>query len=95
MIKFEVGTKKYELTHVDFYTKGYLRDYINCMLEDIENDTQYEVLYRVTDHENGKDYALVSVDYGWELSDDETISKIEQILTGYAIENNLINMLAA
>ena len=77
------------LVNVEYYTKGYLAGYINCMLEDSRTDNQYETLYRIHDPQNGDDYTLVSVDYGWELNDDSLIDLTEQVLTSITKGLNL------
>lgn len=92
-IEVSKGERKVDLVHVEFYTRGDLKGYINCMLEDSLTGKWYETLYRVTDHDNGNDYKLVSVDYGWRLKDDSIIEKAEKMLTQYAKENNLIGLI--
>lgn len=92
-IQVLTGERKVDLVNVEFYTRGDLKGYINCMLSDSLTDKWYETLYRVTDHENGDDYKLVSVDYGWRLEDDSIIVKAEQALEEYAKINQLIDQL--
>lgn len=92
-IQILTGERNVSLVNVEFYTRGDLKGYINCMLEDSLTGKWYETLYRVTDHDNGDDYKLVSVDYGWLLNDDSIIKKTEQILTEYAKINQLIEMI--
>lgn len=77
------------LVNVEYYTKGYLTGYINCMLEDSKTNKSYETLYRIHDPQNGNDYTLVSVDYGWKLNDDSLIDLTKQVLTEVAKGLNL------
>lgn len=72
------------LVNVEYYTKGYLTGYINCMLEDSRTNKWHETLYRIHDQNNGNDYTIVSVDYGWKLNDDSLIDLTEQKLTEVA-----------
>ena len=63
-------TDKYTLTNIEYYEKGYLAGYIHAMLindVDFKSYKEYEVLYRIHDVDNGNDYTLVSVDYGWKI----------------------------
>ncbi|MGL5329292.1 MAG: hypothetical protein ACRDD7_08490 [Peptostreptococcaceae bacterium] len=92
-IDFEVKGNSYSLVDVEFFTKGDLKGYINCMLQDNQTNKQYETLYRVSDIENGNDFTLVSVDYGWKLNDNTIIHNAEMELTVFASKNKLIDML--
>ena len=51
-------------------------------------------LYRIHDTDNGDDYTLVSVDYGWKIGDDEVIKLVEEKLTNevkkYSIDFSLL-----
>ena len=76
--------EKYTLTNIEYYEKGYLAGYIKAMLVsdgDFRTYEEYEVLYRIHDANNGNDYTLVSVDYGWEIGNDDVIYEVEQKLT--------------
>jgi hypothetical protein len=77
------------LVNVEYYTKGYLTGYINCMLEDSKTNKWHETLYRIHDPQNGNDYTLISVDYGWKLNDDSLIDLTEKVLTEIAKGLNL------
>jgi hypothetical protein len=59
------------------------------MLEDSRTNKWYETLYRIHDPQNGNDYTLVSVDYGWKLNDDSLIDLTEKVLTEIAKGLNL------
>lgn len=50
---------------------------------------EYEVLYRIHDTDNGNDYTLVSVDYGWKIGNDDIIRKIEEELTEVTKQLNI------
>lgn len=78
-------TERYVLINVEFYLKGDLKGYVNAYLHDEENDKVYEVLYRVYDPENGNDFTLVSIDYGWNI-DGHVFYLVEQKLTNIAGE---------
>ena len=75
---------KYTLTNIEYYEKGYLAGYLHAMLVgdgDFRTCEEYEVLYRIHDTENGEDYTLVSVDYGWKIGNDDIIREVEEKLT--------------
>lgn len=86
-------TERIYAREIQFYTNGDLKGYINGLVYDTETNRDYEVLYRVHDPQNGSDYDLVSVDYGWKLNDDNEITKIEKFLTAIAKKNNYIDLL--
>ncbi len=60
--------------------KSDLCNYINFYLHDKINDKEYESLYRVCDPDNGNNFTLVSIDYGWSIASDIFIL-VEQKLT--------------
>lgn len=72
-----------ELTHIEAYDSGYLKGYISCIVDDKLTDKEHETLYRIHDVENGKDFTLVSVDYGHNIGD-SIIAEIENRLTEIA-----------
>lgn len=77
-------TEKYTLRHLEIYEKGYLAGYVQGILQsdgDFRSCEEYEVLYRIHDIENGNDYTLVSVDYGWKIGNDDVIRLIEEKIT--------------
>lgn len=78
-----------KLFNMNFYQKGYLTGYITGILKDKETNRNYDILYRIHDPNNGNDYTLVSVDYGWKLKDDNLIDLTEQKLTEIAKSLNL------
>lgn len=85
-------TDKYTLTNIEYYEKGYLAGYIHAMLindVDFKSYKEYEVLYRIHDVDNGNDYTLVSVDYGWKIGNDEIICEVENKLTEAAKKLNI------
>ena len=85
-------TDKYTLTNIEYYEKGYLAGYINSMLVsdgDFRTCEEYEVLYRIHDTDNGNDYTLVSVDYGWKIGNDDIIHEVEEKLTEAAKQLNI------
>lgn len=88
---------KYRLRHLEVYKEGYLAGYIQGFLRSDDEHhpfEEYEVLYRIHDTDNGDDYTLVSVDYGWKIGDDEVIKLVEEKLTNevkkYSIDFSLL-----
>jgi hypothetical protein len=73
-------SERYTLYNVEFYTKGFLKGYINAMLEDNQTNHDHEVLYRVFDPANGNENTLVSIDYGWKCNDDTVCIIVEKAL---------------
>lgn len=69
IIEIESKDNRYSFNHVELYKKGDLAGYIEGILTfnvgDREKD--HEFLYRVDDKENGKDFTLVSIDYGYKI----------------------------
>ena len=80
-------TEGFTLTGVELYMKGDLKGYVNAYLLDEAKDREYEVLYRVYDPQNGDEYKLVSIDYGWNL-DDEVFDIVEQKITSVIKNTN-------
>lgn len=81
---------KYTLTNIEYFEKGYLAGYIHAMLVsdgDFKTCEEYEVLYRIHDTDNGNDYTLVSVDYGWKI--ENVIHETEEKLTEAAKQLNI------
>lgn len=77
-------TEKYILRHLEVYEKGYLAGYVQGFLRSDDEHypfEEYEVLYRIHDTDNGNDYTLVSVDYGWKIGNDDVIRLAEEKLT--------------
>lgn len=80
------------LENIEYYTKGDLKGYINCILSDYRESSEpsYEILFRVHDPENGKDLSLVSCDYGYMLHDDSIINDAEEKLKELCKDYKLI-----
>ena len=73
-------TDNYTLRNLEVYDKGNLCGYVQGMLID-DNNYGYEVLYRIHDTDNGEDYTLISVDYGYRINNDDIIRLVEEKLT--------------
>ena len=60
---------RYEFSTYDIYKKGDLKGYINGYIAFRYNNDEYnhEFLYRFDDIENGENFQLVSIDYGWKI----------------------------
>jgi hypothetical protein len=60
---------RYEFYTYDIYRKGDLKGYINGDITFRYNNDEYnhEFLYRFDDAENGENYKLVSIDYGYKI----------------------------
>lgn len=81
-----MSNKLYEFINIEMYNKGFLKGYcegiISFKLEDRES--HHEFLYRFDDAENGKNYELQSIDYGYEIPYIEEVWKsIEDELKEY------------
>lgn len=77
---------RYSFNQMDIYTKGDLKGYINGYInfKYKDNDYDHEFLYRFDDEENGDNFTLVSIDYGYYIPYiDEVWKDIEQYLTNY------------
>lgn len=72
--------KSYEMWNYDIYTKGDLKGYLNGYIE-VDNNRQYELLYRISDKENGNDNTIVSIDYGWKEFSEVDFNNIEDQIT--------------
>lgn len=61
--------KKYEFYTRDIITKGDLKGYINGHITFYYNNDEFnhEFLYRFDDEENGENFKLVSIDYGYKI----------------------------
>jgi len=64
MKKFENG-REFKFENVEIYEKGDLKGYMQGIII-FSNDKEHEFLYRIEDKENGDDFTLVSIDYGYE-----------------------------
>lgn len=59
--------KKFKLTNVEIYNKGELKGYMQGIISFINKpDSEHEFLYRLSDIENGDNFKLISIDYGYE-----------------------------
>jgi hypothetical protein len=83
-------SERYTLHGIEFYTKGDLKGYIYALMEDKQTGYDHEVLYRVFDPENGNNYTLVTIDYGWKCNDNPMFDLIEKALTETAEKNMLV-----
>lgn len=81
-------TDNYILKNLEVYEKGYLSGYVQGMLVS-DNGYGYETLYRIHDTDNGEDYTLISVDYGWKIGNDDIIRLVEEKLTEKTKELNI------
>ena len=68
--------KVLEFHNVEVYTKGDLKGYIQGMIE--YKDRDYEFLYRIGDNENGNNFTLVGIDYGYKIE-----PKLTELDTNY------------
>lgn len=84
--------KGFNLLNVEVHKKGYLKGYVTGILEtEYSNDFTHEFLYRITDKENGENFTLVSVDYGYKIPlTDIDIRKIEWNIYNDYIRNKII-----
>lgn len=59
----------FNIESIDIYTKGYLKGYANGYISFTNKpDTNHEFLYRYDDKDNGENFKLVSIDYGYKNS---------------------------
>lgn len=73
-IDFIVENSKFTLHNIEQFEAGCLCGYITALLFDVENDTDYEVLFRITDKMNADmDNKLQSIDYGYKLKNSEVV----------------------
>ena len=56
----------FTITNREVMTKGDLKGYITAMISfSNKPEVEHELLYRVHDPENGEDFTIVSIDYGY------------------------------
>jgi hypothetical protein len=83
---------KYEFYTINVYTKGFLKGYADGHITFNYNNNTYnhEFLYRFDDAENGNNYQLVSIDYGYKIPYiNEVWQEIENYLKEY-VNNKLV-----
>ena len=72
----------FEIYSPELDDEGYIHGVI------IVDGCDYEFYFRVSDPENGRDFELLSVDYGWEIEGiNELWPKIKAEIENYCREN--------
>ncbi|MFJ8531173.1 hypothetical protein [Bacillus sp. NPDC094106] len=88
----KIETLTYEISSVNVYKKGDLKGYVDGFItfKYENNESTHEFLYRFDDIENGKNFTLVSIDYGYTVPGIDRISeKIENDLKGIVLTEQL------
>lgn len=81
----------YNFHNIEVYKKGFLKGYAAGYITFNYNNKTYdhEFLFRFDDEANGKNYTMVSVDYGYKIPYiNEVWQELEQYLTDY-VNNHL------
>lgn len=99
MKKFE-NDREFKLENVEIYEKGDLKGYMQgFIIFSNDVDYEYEFLYRIEDKENGNDFTLVSIDYGYKNNMvDKLWNEIENYcknLYKYRVDKKETNFLVA
>lgn len=56
----------FTIDNIEIHEKGYLKGYMTSLIAFSNNENNnHEMLYRISDKENGKDNTIVSIDYGY------------------------------
>ncbi|WP_242248330.1 hypothetical protein [Bacillus cereus group sp. BfR-BA-01328] len=82
----------YEITNINVYKKGDLKGYMDGFItfKDGNHESTHEFLYRFDDIENGKNFTLVSIDYGCTVPGiDNVYENIESELKGIVVTEQL------
>ncbi|HDR7922606.1 hypothetical protein [Bacillus paranthracis] len=88
----KIETLTYEMSSVNVYKKGDLKGYVDGFItfKYENNESTHEFLYRYDDIENGKNFTLVTIDYGYTVPGiDNIFEKIENDLKGIVLTEQL------
>ena len=80
---------KYKFESREYITKGDLNGYVVGIIsfaDDDDNETSHDFIFRHHDPKNGKDFKLISIDYGYKNPYIDTVwDDIEKELKSYVL----------